>query len=204
MTLDRPDTQKEIYKGMVCPTLGHWRRLQRLGRYLRGRPRVVLLFKYQVRGRAIDGYSDSNWAECRKRLGRGHNSSKSLVKVLGASQLKPSWLQESKFAKSASASCSWLTIGASNNKGVSTKTLRQRKGGAHRRGNGKVRHVRVGTLWIQELVENVEIEVKRVLGACNVADALTKNVPAMTLEAHFNAMWFQFQDGRAVSSLTIP
>ena len=63
--------------------------------------------------------------------------------------------------------------------------------------------MRVGTLWKQEFVEIGEIEVKKVAGAWNVADALTKNVPAMTPEAHLNAMGFQFQDGRAVPSLTM-
>ena len=62
----------------------------------------------------------------------------------------------------------------------------------------------MGTLWIQEPVENGEIEVRKVPDACNVVDALTKNVPAVTLEAHFNAMGFQFQDGREVTSLTLP
>ena len=42
-----------------------------------------------------------------------------------------------------------------------------------------------------KLLENGEIEVKKVPGACNVADAVTKSVPAMSLEAHFNAMGFQ-------------
>ena len=49
-----------------------------------------------------------------------------------------------------------------------------------------------------------EIEVKKVPCACNVADALAQNVPARTLEAHLNAMGFQFQDGRPVASLTLP
>ena len=75
---------------------------------------------------------------------------------------------------------------------------------AHRLGNGKLRHVRVGTLWIQELVEEGEIEVRKALGARNVADALTKNVPATSLDMHLETMGFQFRDGRAVSSLTIP
>ena len=75
---------------------------------------------------------------------------------------------------------------------------------AHRRCNGKLRHVRVGTFWMQELVEEGEIEVRKVLGARNVADALTKNLPATSLDMHLETTGFQFRDGRAVSSLTIP
>ena len=68
MTLDRADTQytvKDICRGMARLTVGHWRGLKRLGRYLRG-PRVVSLFRYQARGRVIDGCSDSDWAGCRR------------------------------------------------------------------------------------------------------------------------------------------
>ena len=218
MTLDRADTQyavNEICRGMACPTIGHWKRLKRLGRYLRGRPRVVSLFKYQVRGRVVDGYSDSDWAGCRRTA----RSTSGGVIMLGSHLLK-SWSATQKNVTLSSAEAELVAavkvcgecIGITqlaNDWGIeicgrvhidSSAAI----GVANRRGNGKLRHVRVGPLWIQELVENGEIEVKKVPGACNVADALTKNVPAMTLEAHLNAMGFQFQDGRAVTSLTLP
>ena len=43
-------------------------------------------------------------------------------------------------------------------------------GTAHRRGNGKLRHVNVGSLWIQEFVEEEEILKCEVPGAENIAD----------------------------------
>ena len=49
-------------------------------------------------------------------------------------------------------------------------------GVAQRRGNGKLRHVRVGDLWIQEKVEDGELQMQKVWGEENPADAMTKNV----------------------------
>ena len=218
MTLDRADTQyavKEICRGMARPTVGHWRRLKRLGRYLRGRPRVVSLFRYQARGRVIDGYSDSDWAGCRRTA----RSTSGGATMPGSHEPK-SWSATQKNVTLSSAEAELVAaVGVCGGCiGITQLAidwgikLRGRVhidssaaiGVAHRRGNGKLRHVRVGTLWIQELVEEGEIEVRKVLGARNVADALTKNVPATSLDMHLETMGFQFRDGRAVSSLTIP
>ena len=49
---------------------------------------------------------------------------------------------------------------------------------ANRKGNGKLHHKKVGTLWIQESV--VEEEIK---GENNATDILTKNVGVATLES---------------------
>ena len=46
----------------------------------------------------------------------------------------------------------------------------------HRQGNGRLRHVRVGSLWIQQSVDEGEIDLKKVKGELNPADLLTKNV----------------------------
>ena len=48
------------------------------------------------------------------------------------------------------------------------------KGIASRRGLGKVRHIEVNQLWLQEKVNAGDIEVMKVKGEGNLADALTK------------------------------
>ena len=48
------------------------------------------------------------------------------------------------------------------------------KGIAMRRGLGKVRHIEVNQLWFQEKVTERIIEIKKVKGEDNLADALTK------------------------------
>ena len=52
----------------------------------------------------------------------------------------------------------------------------------HRGGNGKLRHVRVGALWIQEFAEDREISVKTVNGSDNAANILTKSVPVHMID----------------------
>ena len=72
----------------------------------------------------------------------------------------------------------------------------------HRRGNGKLRHVRVGSLWIQEMVEDGEVSVKKVHGS-DMSDVLTKNVPGHLLGKHTAAMGLSYSQGRAESGLAL-
>ena len=60
---------------------------------------------------------------------------------------------------------------------------------AHGRGNEKLIHVPVGTLWIQELVDEEGVTIQKVLGADNVADILTKNVPSYVLDKFLLPWW---------------
>ena len=50
-------------------------------------------------------------------------------------------------------------------------------GVVNRRGSGKLRHVRVGQLWVQEKVEEEELKVHKVHGQVNVADMMSKYLP---------------------------
>ena len=49
---------------------------------------------------------------------------------------------------------------------------------ASRRGLGKVRHLEVAQLWLQQRVGTGEVELMKVKGIGNLADALTKAVDA--------------------------
>ena len=69
MAMDRADIQfavKEMCRSMANPTIGSWRQLKRLARYLKKRPRAVVKFDFQERSHTVDGYSDSDWAGCRR------------------------------------------------------------------------------------------------------------------------------------------
>ena len=58
------------------------------------------------------------------------------------------------------------------------------KGIASRRGLGKVRHIEVNQLWVQEIVADGSIELTKVDGASNLPDVLTKHVGREILEKH--------------------
>ena len=69
LAMDRRDIQfatKEICRGMANPTRGYKKKLKRLARYLLGRPRLVSKFRYQEEPWEVDGFSDSDWAGCKK------------------------------------------------------------------------------------------------------------------------------------------
>lgn len=50
---------------MTKPGHRDWQKLVRLGRYLKGSPRCVLVYGWQEGGKAAMGYSDSDWAGCK-------------------------------------------------------------------------------------------------------------------------------------------
>ena len=76
-------------------------------------------------------------------------------------------------------------------------------GVASRKGNGKMRHVRVGDLWIQELVEEEEISLRKIAGTSNIADAFTKHLPQKTMNEHLERMRLELRQGRAASGLHV-
>ena len=66
-----------------------------------------------------------------------------------------------------------------------------------RRGLGKIRHLHTADLWIQEQVRSERVELLKVLGTDNPADAMTKYLDRATMEKSLKAMNCEFRDGRA-------
>ena len=65
---DRPDiayAAKELARHMANPTEGDWQRLKRLGRYLKGKPRLQQVYKWQNEQTILRVYSDADWAGCK-------------------------------------------------------------------------------------------------------------------------------------------
>ena len=53
-----------------------------------------------------------------------------------------------------------------------------------RRGLGKVRHLELNQLWLQDKVSTGDIDIRKVKGTENMADALTKHVDQTQLKWH--------------------
>ena len=68
---------------------------------------------------------------------------------------------------------------------------------ASRSGLGKVRHLAVHLLWMQDLVRKGSVKLHKIEGGLNPADILTKHVPAEVLNKHFGALNMECQSGRA-------
>ena len=76
-------------------------------------------------------------------------------------------------------------------------------GMAQRKGSGKVRHIDVGMLWIQQHCKNGTVEVNKVAGKSNPADIFTKRVPAEVMWGHMKAMGFESREGRAEAAVEL-
>ena len=135
--------------------------LKRIGRYLVGRPRAVLTYEWQSRESPCMGFSDSDWAGCRKTA----KSTSGGVIVVGTHFLK-GWSRTQQCITLSSAEaelvamCKLLAelIGLLS----MLKDLGETRTGtvladftaalaiADRKGSGKLRHINISLLWIQE------------------------------------------------------
>ena len=70
------------------------------------------------------------------------------------------------------------------------------KGIAQRTGLGKVRHLEVAQLWLQDRVTHREMQIVKVPTTENWADALTKHVSRDGLEKHVEQVELQVREGR--------
>ena len=66
-----------------------------------------------------------------------------------------------------------------------------------RRGMGKVRHLDVADLWCQEKIRTGAVELQKVLGTENPADALTKYLDRQSLDKCLKTMGMTELSGRA-------
>ena len=69
MSPDRVDIQyatKEAARHMATPRASHMAGLKKIGKYLAGRPRLVIHFKWEDRKQLVTGSTDSDWAGCAK------------------------------------------------------------------------------------------------------------------------------------------
>ena len=65
-----------------------------------------------------------------------------------------------------------------------------------RQGLGRVRHLAVADLWVQQRAKNKEVHYKKLEGAKNSSDMLTKAVDRETLQGHMDRLGFEFRTGR--------
>jgi hypothetical protein len=72
-----------------------------------------------------------------------------------------------------------------------------------RQGLGKLRHINVRYLWLQERIREKQLEVVKVPGVSNPADLLTKNLDAATMWKHVTKLGFHSAPGRAKSAPTL-
>ena len=70
------------------------------------------------------------------------------------------------------------------------------KGMANRRGLGKVRHIAVNQLWIQDRIARGDLTIEKVNGKENISDILTKHVNAEDIRVHLHKTGQTIVQGR--------
>ena len=72
-----------------------------------------------------------------------------------------------------------------------------------RRGLGKIRHLHVADLWVQDRVKRGDFALTKIAGSDNPADILTKHVPRDVMIRHMKFMGLWPEDGRAALAPTL-
>ena len=214
---ERMDIQfavKEAARNMAKPKKRDWHALVRIGKYLKGRPRMVVNFEWQFAEGTVAAYTDSDWAGCVDTA----KSTSGGIMMIGKHVVKTYSRQQRTIAlSSAEAELHAMVAASAEALGIVKlcKDLGMKMEGevyadssaalgiAQRTGMGKVRHVRVQALWVQEVRCTKSLKYKKVLGSRNPADLLTKHVPRELLDAHSNTIGVTFAGGRADSAPTL-
>ena len=217
LSTDRPDiaySTKEVCRAMATPTVGAWKKLKRLVRYLLGTRRTVLMYPWQGAELDIEAYSDSDWAGCRKT---GKSTSGGAL-LIGEHYIKGwSSTQASITLSSAEAELVAMTKAIAETIGVSNmvKDLGHHLKGvvyadssaalaiANRKGSGKLRHINIRMLWIQEKERKEEVETRKVQGLLNPADLMTKYLAGPRGVDLMRRVGQERREGRAQAALEI-
>ena len=214
---DRVDIQyacKECSRRMARPRQGDWAALKRIGRYLKGAPRLIQQFVWQELPKTVDVFTDSDWAGCKSTC----RSTSGGITRFGDHTLKTwSSTQATVALSSAEAELYALTKGAAQALGFITlladlgvqvtatvhTDASAAIGIARRAGLGKLRHLNVRYLWLQHELSGTELTLHKVHGLANPADLVTKHLAHHVIKKHMDILGIWVEGGRAASAPTL-
>lgn len=207
---------KKLSRRMSAPTVSDMVALKRLCRYPKRRPRLIQLITSGPRSalRELKVYVDTDWAECRKT--RKPRNGGCLVLAGVRLKLWPT-TQAVRALSSGEVEYYFALKGASPPLGFQSmakylgETINIRlvtdsvaaQGTMGRRGLGKVRHIEVGNLWLQDLVADRRLQISKVKGVESPADLGTKLRKAEDIDKHLSTLLFQDEVGRSSAVLGI-
>ena len=183
-------------------------RLKRICRYLQGRPREVIVMPWQERAPSIDVYVDSDFAGCQ----RTRKSSAGGVAMWGEHLIK-SWAKTLPVIAMSSGEAELMSIVKGTTEALGLQAVLQdfgievsidirsdataAIGMVGRLGLGKIRHLAVSDLWVQQCARDRRARYHKVGGKDNPSDAMTKAVDPATLHKHAEFMGAVVRTGRA-------
>ena len=188
--------------------------MKRIGRYLIGKTRASISYKWQGREEEIDGYTDSDWAGCRET---GKSTSGGVL-MIGGHFIK-GWSKTQNSIALSSAEAELIAMAKLSAEALGlislARDLGEEKIGkvwadssaaiaiVNRLGAGKLRHIHIGSLWIQEVQKDRRLKFHKVAGVANCADLMTKNIATEVGEGHRACLGIHFAEGRSIAAPTL-
>ena len=184
---------------MARPTSEAMAALKRLTRYLLFAPRVAWMFRRQKWCGFIDGISDTDFAGCLST----RRSTSGMVIRHGLHVIRTASTTQTVVALSSAEAEFYGAVKTGSNL-IGAKSMAAdlglevqlrlwldssaALGVASRRGVGRIRHLHTAALWLQGVVSDKLIEVRKVKGVGNVADLLTKHLASPRVRELFAMM----------------
>ena len=181
--------------------------------FTRKRERMVVYYNWQGL-EDIKAYSDRDWAGC-KRTARSTSGGvimrgQHFIKSWSSTQKRVT-LSSAEAELGAAVKTTVESIGIAQMAAGLGKTLEievfvdssAALGVVARKGCGKLRHVRVGQLWIQQLAEDEEVAYRKINGESNPADLFTKHLTRIRLDLLLDLISIKDEMGRAKESLEV-
>ena len=213
LALDRPDVafaSKELCWRRSAPREVGLVALKRLARYLLGAPRYIYEFNMQEPA-DLSVYADTDWAGCaatrRSTSGgcalRGAHLVKHWSSTQKAITLSSGEAELAGVVKGSSEGLGLQSIALDLGRGLGLRVFTDSsaaQGICSRSGIGRVCHLAVGQLWVQERLGDNTFTLHKVWGEINPADLMTKHLDQSMIARHLGAMAVRAESGRAVSA----
>ena len=208
---DRPDVAfavKESMRRSSAPTEADESRLKRICRYLAGVLRAASVFEWQTVQPFVETLVDSDFAGCletrKSTIGGvvrvGKHIIRAYSKTLPVISLSSGEAELGAIVRGSAETlgiCAYARdLGLSFAARVKSDALAA-IGMVGREGLGKVRHLAVSDLWVQQMSRLKKIHYAKVEGCDNFSDALTKPLEGPELWRQMNAAGLKVLSGRS-------
>ena len=206
LSQDRADITfivNELCQKMSSPNQQTLAKLKRLASYLKRKRQWGQVFEYGKIAEELTVFTGSDWAGCKE------TRMSSSVLMLGGHTMKAYTRKQKVIAKSSTeAELYAAALGASEAKGV--QSMMYHLGFAvkpvlaidakatehilHRQGIGKLKHLDVAYLWVQDEIRSQRLRVRRVRSEENVADLGTKPLSKTVIAKHCLTLGYMNMD----------